>query len=433
MSNLSFENLILDLNQNMLAKDSERIPMLKRVLKRMGNPDQNFKIIHLAGTNGKGSTGFMLKEILQNAGYKVGYFSSPALLDIREQIQIQSQIIPKKSFVKLYQEIVSLLPSDIKPRDISIFEWFVLIMLQYFAENNVEWAVIEAGLGGEKDATNIIAPPIVTIFTHIDIDHVEILGHSIKEIALNKAGIIKRNTNVFIAPSQHNSALKVLLDISRENDVKSINEVKLEILDVKKVSLFDNIVSIDAKNFSLKNIKFVLNGTFQIDNLATVLTVYDWFFEKHVVQTTKPLVKMMSEINIPGRFQAISQDPLIILDGAHNVDATKRLIETIRLMKPNAKLFFVLGFLKDKNYVEMAKLYDEAATKIITVQPDNPERTLDQSTLNALFKDKWLGSYSNAKQAVSAMEKVVNKNDLIVVSGSFYLVKEMGAALNEET
>ncbi len=212
----NYEELLKHMNQAMLANDDDRVALVRRVLAAINHPDLNFKVVHLAGTNGKGSTGSLVAQMLINQGYKVGHFSSPALVDQREQIVINHQQITTTDFVRIYNWISERLPGDISADDLTVFEWFVLIMLQYFSDQKVNWAIVEAGLGGKDDATNAIQPPLVTVFTHIDLDHTKILGNTIKKIAYNKSQIIKPKTTVFVAPNQHHDAITVLNDVARK-------------------------------------------------------------------------------------------------------------------------------------------------------------------------------------------------------------------------
>lgn len=432
VDNLKFEELIKNLNQRMLVDKGNRIPILKKVLNALGNPDQKFKIIHLAGTNGKGSTGGMLRQALSFAGFKVGHFSSPALFNIREQIKIGNQMIAKADFVRTYNYIKARLPLEINDQDISIFEWFVLIMLQYFADEHIEWAVIEAGLGGKNDATNIISTPLITIFTHIDLDHIRILGDTVEEIAENKAGIIKNKTNIFLADRQYSSVKSVIRQKSALKQVNTFNEVRSELIKPISRSINGTVINVQTNLIRLTEIKFNLIGEFQLDNLATVITVYNWLLTEKILSEITPLAKMIKTIRIPGRMQVINRNPIVIVDGAHNVDGTKQLIQSIKLLKPQSNYYFILGFLRDKDYEKMAEMYTEVATKIITVRPDNAERALNDQELKELFGKEWFGSAPNAKDAIKNMKKIVGPGDLIVLSGSFYLIKEM-ERLNDNT
>jgi dihydrofolate synthase/folylpolyglutamate synthase len=421
----TYEHLITKINQHMLAGNDNRVQLLSEVLDALGHPEKEYRVIHLAGTNGKGSTGTMLSRLLVNAGYKVGHFSSPALIDQREQITINQNMISKDDFVEIYDEICAKLPNNIKAADISIFEWFVLIMLQFFANQKVKWAVIEAGLGGLNDATNAISAPLITSFTHIALDHVNILGKSIEAIATNKAQIIKNGTTVFVAPDQEKIATEVIEHTARIKKAAEIICVTKRSIQVKKYSLngFELDLYVNQKN--LKNIHFNLIGDFQLQNLATVMKINEWLLSQHLVKDEQPLIQMMAEINIPGRFQILNRNPLVILDGAHNVDATQQLVRSVQKLRPHAKFSFILGFLKDKNYWQMIQIYNEVADKIYPVTPDNAERALDATELDRLLGLNYNQNYMDAQSALAQAQIDADAETVIIVSGSFYLVKEL--------
>ena len=425
MPKTTYEELIRKLNHNMLVSHQDRIPLLKTVLAALGHPDLNYRIIHLAGTNGKGSTGAMLAKSLENAGYRVGHFSSPAMIDQREQIQINGSMIEKEAFVALYEKITQKLPQTITPASISIFEWFTLIMLEYFAENGVEWAIIEAGLGGENDATNIIEHPAAVVFTHIDYDHVQILGDTLEQIAQNKAGIIKKDATVFIAPKQTQQVRTILEKKAVQKRATSVIQAVPGTIQVIKRSITGFKVSLHAKTINIAATPFKLLGDYQIDNLTTVVTVYEWLFNQQVTNDWQPLIEMMQHIQIPGRFQVLQRDPLVILDGAHNVDGTQALIKGLSNLNTNHKLFFILGFLKDKDYSGMLHLYAKAADRIFAVQPDNPSRALRPTTIQTVLGNKVVGSYRDLYTALQQALTLAGADTTIVVTGSFYLIKEL--------
>ena len=347
------------------------------------------------------------------------------MIDQREQIQINGSMIEKEAFVALYEKIAQKLPQTITPASISIFEWFTLIMLEYFAENGVEWAIIEAGLGGENDATNIIEHPAAVVFTHIDYDHVQILGDTLEQIAQNKAGIIKKDATVFIAPKQTQQVRTILEKKAVQKRATSVIQAVPGTIQVIKRSITGFKVSLHAKTTNIAATPFKLLGDYQIDNLTTVVTVYEWLFNQQVINDWQPLIEMMQHIQIPGRFQVLQRDPLVILDGAHNVDGTQALIKGLSNLNANHKLFFILGFLKDKDYSGMLHLYAKAADRIFAVQPDNPSRALRPTTIQTVLGNKVVGSYRDLYTALQQALTLADADTTIVVTGSFYLIKEL--------
>ena len=326
---MSYERIIDSLNPQMRGGDNDRVGMLKRVLAKLHHPDQQFRIIHVAGTNGKGSTGTMIAQCLHQAGQKVGHFSSPAMVDQREQIQIDGCLIEKSAFATTYEKIVQQLPDDLNADDLTVFEWWTLIMLQYFADQKVDWAVIECGLGGQNDATNAIEAPKLAVITHIALDHTRILGPTIKDIAQAKAGIIKPGTGVVIlAPNQDQAARAQIIKRAQACQVSVLDSEKTIQLTVLDQSWAGTQLQLKLPGAELE-CQFNMLGTFQLDNLKTALTAVDWLNQTELEITPERIAAVLANIVIPGRLQKIGTQPLSFLDGAHNPDAAVRLIQTL--------------------------------------------------------------------------------------------------------
>lgn len=417
----TYEQINAGFNRQMLGGQQDRVKFLRRILTRLENPDQRFKIIHIAGTNGKGSTGTMLEQGLQNAGYRVGYFSSPALVDEREQIKVNEHLISKEDFVITYQKIIKHLPTDISPDDITVFEWWTLIMLQYFADQKVDWAVVECGLGGQDDATNIINAPFISVITHIALDHTRILGPTITKIAQSKAGIIKTGTKqVFLAPHQEKDALTIIKEKAHQQGVGLTQADTQTIVDGKAIL---------KANHKIYKVPFNLLGTFQSENLGTVVSVFNFLFQRGLVTSWRPLLSTLATVKIAGRMQKIADHPPIILDGAHNPDAAKQLTQTISKF-PHNKVIMVLGFLADKNISPMVKIYQQMADEIIITTPNHPTRALEANELKSVLPQATIAD--NPRKGLVMAKKIAEPNDLIVVTGSFYTIKDIEANLDEK-
>ena len=289
---MSYERIIASLNPQMRGGDNDRVGMLKRVLAKLNHPERQYRIIHIAGTNGKGSTGSLIVNFLRAANLKVGHFSSPAMVDQREQIQVNGQMITRADYVAVYEKIKRQLPDDLSTADLTVFEWWTLIMLQYFADQKVDWAVIECGLGGQNDATNAIEAPELAIITHIALDHTRILGPAIKDIAQAKAGIIKPGSQaVILAPHQEPAAFQEILKKAQACQVSfldSENQVAVKVLDQSwsKTQLQIKTAAIDSV------CSFRLLGAFQLDNLKTALTAVDWLNQTGTEITAEQIKKV---------------------------------------------------------------------------------------------------------------------------------------------
>ncbi|MFR0579477.1 bifunctional folylpolyglutamate synthase/dihydrofolate synthase [Limosilactobacillus mucosae] len=420
---MSYERIIDSLNPQMRGGDNDRVGMLKRVLAKLHHPDQQFRIIHVAGTNGKGSTGTMIAQCLHQAGQKVGHFSSPAMVDQREQIQIDGCLIEKSAFAATYEKIVQQLPDDLNADDLTVFEWWTLIMLQYFADQKVDWAVIECGLGGQNDATNAIEAPKLAVITHIALDHTRILGPTIKDIAQAKAGIIKPGTGaVILAPNQDQAARAQIIKRAQACQVPVLDSEKTVQLTVLDQSWAGTQLQLKLPGAELE-CQFNMLGTFQLDNLKTALTAVDRLNQAELEITPERIAAVLANIVIPGRLQKIGTQPLSFLDGAHNPDAAVRLIQTLDQLGHPQKLVLVLGFLKDKNVAQMVQTYQKLNAQIILATPDQPKRAmaakdLQQYLPNALvIADAWT-AYQKAVALAGA-------DGMVLVTGSFYLIKEI--------
>ncbi|MDO4455789.1 MAG: cyanophycin synthetase [Ligilactobacillus agilis] len=421
---LTYEKIVASLNPQMKGGEDDRVALLNRVLTNLNHPDQKFKIIHIAGTNGKGSTGKLIAQFLQATGEKVGHFNSPVMVDQREQIQVNGQLISKHDFVATYQKIKEQLPSDISPHDLTVFEWWTVIMLQYFADQDVNWAVIECGIGGQNDATNAIKAPELAVITHVALDHVKIIGPDLKAIATAKAGIIKSPTKaVILAPHQASVVSQVMKYTAAQKQVPLINAESVEI-NVHETDFKGQTIRFQSNAFSGTS-HFNLLGTFQIDNLKTALTVADWLVRNGVNLTQHQIKQVITTIQIPGRMQLIGTDPQQFLDGAHNPDATKRLIQTLNQLSPSKKLVLVLGFLKDKNVAQMAQMYQALAAEIIITTPDYPARALSANELKVFLPQATV--IEDVNIAFKKAKQIAGKDGLVVVTGSFYVIKEIEA------
>lgn len=424
---MSYERIIASLNPQMRGGDNDRVGILKRVLAKLNHPERQYRIIHIAGTNGKGSTGSLIVNFLRAANLKVGHFSSPVMVDQREQIQVNGQMIARADYVAVYEKIKRQLPDDLSTADLTVFEWWTLIMLQYFADQKVDWAVIECGLGGQNDATNAIEAPKLAIITHIALDHTRILGPTIKNIAQAKAGIIKPGSQaVILAPHQEPAAFQEILKKAQACQVNFLDSEKqaaIKVLDQSwsKTQLQIKTAAIDS------TCSFRLLGAFQLDNLKTALTAVDWLNQTGTEITAEQIKKVLAQITIPGRLQQIGTHPLCFLDGAHNPDAASRLVQTLNQLGYPKKLVSVLGFLKDKNVAQMAQQYAQLDAQIILATPDQQKRALPARKLH-----QYLPTAMVIDDAWAAYQKAValaGPSGMVLVTGSFYLIKEIEARI----
>lgn len=368
--------------------------------KHLDNPHQKFKSIHIAGTNGKGSTAHMLASILQEAGYQVGLYTSPHLKDFRERIKINGKPIRKNCVINFVKKNKKFL----EEQGLSFFEMTVGLAFEHFAKKQVDIAVIEVGLGGRLDSTNILQPEL-SIITNIGFDHQNMLGTTLPEIAYEKAGIIKKNIPVVIGEYQE-EVIKVFREKAKRLNV----EIYLG-SEYKK-----NIPEYELRgNYQLKNVKTVLQS-------IAVLQEKNWHINEH--QIKKGLLTIVKNTGIMGRWQILSKQPMIVADTAHNIDGLKYTMSQIDTYTFD-KLHIVLGLVNDKNLDNILPLFPKNAIYYFC-KPDVP-RGLDCAHLKkqAEFHKLRGNCYQSVNEAFSIAKKKSKQEDFIYVGGSTFVVAEV--------
>lgn len=429
-----YQALLGQLNQAMLANNHQRVPLLRRIMAHLGHPDNYFHVIHIAGTNGKGSTGAMLASILRAQGYQVGRFSSPAINDDREQLQLNGQWISPADFIDTYQEIVPVLTNmGLQVHDVSIFEWFFLISMVWFRNQDVQWAVVEAGLGGLYDATNALAGPQLTVFTKIALDHTRILGPTIKAIAQNKSKIIKSHTTVVTLADQHPDALAVLKTEALNQGVPLVTAEQLQ-MTMTEASIDGMVVTAHSQLFDWSDLHVNLSGTYQLQNLSLVLTAVAVLVRQHVTITQTAVRTGLQHVTLPGRLTVLQRSPLVIADGAHNPDGMAALVKSVQHLLPNRELIYVVGVLRDKAYTQMLQSLLPTAKLVITNTPANPERAMPADEL-AQAATSLAGAHGpgiivqpTIVAALDLAQQRATEHSVIIVTGSFYVMRELQQA-----
>ena len=392
---------------------------IRILCERLGNPHQKFKSIHVGGTNGKGSVSHMLAAILQTAGYKTGLYTSPHLYDFRERIKINGEMV-EEGFVIDFVEKVKPWITDIEP---SFFEITVAMAFEYFAQQKIDIAVIEVGLGGRLDSTNIISPEL-SVITNIGWDHMNMLGNTLKEIAFEKAGIIKENVPVVIGES-HPETKQVFDDTAREraSEIAYADE-KIELL----ASIIDHTkLSVQYKygQDQLIDVETDLPGIYQAKNVRTVLAsvpfLQQWnVTEKHVVTALRDVKKTTG---LSGRWEVIHQHPTIVLEVAHNKNGIEQMLQHVNQLSFHL-LHIIIGTVKDKDVDAVLELLPKNAKYYFT-QAAIP-RALDKEELKLKAEAFGLNGtiYDNVNNAIVDARKNASGDDLIIVCGSIFLVAE---------
>ena len=384
------------------------------------HPEHKFKSVHIGGTNGKGSSSHMLAAILQTAGYKTGLYTSPHLRDFRERIRINGQMIPEQEVINFVNSHQALF-EEINP---SFFEATVGLAFDYFAKQQVDIAIIEVGLGGRLDSTNVINP-LLSLITNIGLDHQDILGNTLEEIAKEKAGIIKSSTPIIVGEKQAEIA-----DVF-ENKAIEANAKILFASDCWTITPKETapLLVVNAHS-SKQNLELVLDlrGSYQVKNLAGVLTTVDELrqqgfkiSEEHLKTALKQVTSLTG---LQGRWQTLQQEPLVICDTGHNEDGIKEVLKNIT-NTPHQNLHMVWGMVKDKDVRKILELLPKKANYYFC-QPNIPRGKPTEELAQEAQKYQLKGqAYASVAKAYQQALSHAKPNDLVVVGGSTFVVAEV--------
>lgn len=402
-----------------------------KLLEYLSNPEKDLKFIHIAGTNGKGSTTSMIAEILMGAGYKVGMYTSPFIEEFEERIQINRNNIPKEKLASLMDEVKSAVDKVIEdgyshPTE---FEIITVLMLLYFKKENIDFGVIEVGLGGTLDSTNVITP-VLQVITSISFDHTNLLGNTLEEIAGEKAGIIKSGIPTVIYP-QKAEALKVI-----ENKCSEMNS-KLYIANCDNFK-FENVVNEDRPYQLLKynnevDILLPLLGEHQITNLSVAMTAIEVLNNINITNILlDSIVKSIKKVKWKGRLEVLSKNPYVVIDGAHNIQGIETLSRNIKKYFKYENLYLILGILADKDVQEMIKVIAPMAKKIYAVTPNSIRAELAEDLKREIIKyNENCEAYDDYKEAYLTAINDANENDFVLASGSLYMIGDMRKIIRE--
>ncbi|MFO3667153.1 bifunctional folylpolyglutamate synthase/dihydrofolate synthase [Anaerococcus kampingiae] len=388
---------------------------IRMLLDLLDNPQDKIQTIHIAGTNGKGSTAKMLASVLAKK-YKCGIFTSPYMEEITEEISINGVDITKKDFMAYIDRIkVYVDRLDEEGHHVTYFEFITAIMFLYFYEEGVDVAVIEVGLGGIFDSTNVIKKPLACLITSISMDHTNILGDTLGEIASNKAGIIKEGVPVFVYP-QKDEAMDVI------RDVAGIKNAKLYILDKNDIEILKYDIAGNEFDFRDHHIKTSLRGRHQILNACLALLAIDGLKDKFSL-SEQDLEDGIFEAYNPGRLELISEKPRILVDGSHNKESIDALVESLSKFSYD-KLIIGFSVLGDKDHKYIIEKIGRLADKlVITFIDDNP-RALDTESIRKEAEEfvKDIEILEKIEDAYAYTKSSAGEDDLIVWCGSLYLV-----------
>lgn len=392
--------------------------------RRLDNPQHKFKSIHVAGTNGKGSTSHILAAVLQVAGYKTGLYTSPHLKDFRERIRVNGQMIPEQTVI----DFVAKHRKDFDEIAPSFFEMTVALAFDVFAKEQVDIAVIETGLGGRLDSTNVVTP-ILSIITNIGWDHMNLLGDTLPKIAAEKAGIIKPNIPVIIGEKQDEVADVFIRKAEVENARISFASELYDVKGERNGELLDVEIHKNSQPTTY-NLQLDLPGSYQLKNIKTVLAAVDELRQQGYTTTItddhiKTALKQVKTLTgLHGRWETINQNPLTICDTGHNQEGIAEVLKNIATVTYN-HLHFVLGMVNDKDISKVLSMLPQNATYYFC-RPDIP-RGLEAESLKNKAKGSGLQgeAYPNVKAALAAAQTAAQPNDLVFAGGSTFVVAEV--------
>lgn len=373
---------------------------IRKLLRKVGNPEQALRCIHVAGTNGKGSVCAMLFHALKEAGYKTGLYTSPHLKKFNERVRINEKWISDREIVDYFLKVKPFITSQ------SFFEITTAMAFLYFHEKKVDFLVLETGLGGRLDATNVVVP-LVSVITNIELEHTELLGNAIEKIAFEKAGIIKNNVPVVTAAE--GKALVLIKKIAKERKAQLVLAKKYPKMDFRH-----------------------LNGSFQQRNKDIALTAISVLQKNNQIKITqKQIENGLKKTRWPGRLGFISKN--VLADCAHNpsgFEMLKNELITIKKERNIKNFVFVVGIQKDKDIQAMLKLIRSLASSIIFTSSKSEKASNPQDLLKIykeISRNEKINakSIANSKKALSYAKKIAGKNDLVVVAGSIYLIGEL--------
>ena len=403
---------------------------MRELLGRLGNPQDDLKFIHISGTNGKGSVLAYLSTILSGGGYRTGRYISPTLFSYRERIQVDEQKIEKESLAHHVTAIAKVI-EEMKAENAgnpTAFEVETALAFLYFKEKDCDIVVLETGLGGALDATNIIKTTVMEVIAPISMDHMEFLGDTLEKIAMQKAGIIKPHTAV-VSASQEPDAKKVLDHVCKENQCSMYMVDPAQITDV----LYD----VEEQQFSYKNwknVKITLAGSYQILNAALALEGVEELRRLGYHLSEEQVRQGLYRAVWRGRFTLLSKNPAVIIDGAHNPGAAKELKHSLDLYFKGKDLYYIFGVFQDKDYQEVIRLTAPLAKHIVTVQtPGNP-RALPANELKEAVQavNPSVEAAQSIQEAVKKSLQLAKKEDAIIIFGSLSFLGEAEKAVKGE-
>jgi dihydrofolate synthase/folylpolyglutamate synthase len=405
----------------------------RRLMSVLGEPQKSFRSIHIAGTNGKGSTATIIASILKRNGFKVGLYTSPHLVSFTERIRIDNSPILESDVISLTYHIrKAIANTDIRP---TFFEFITAMAFYYFACKKVDWAVVEVGMGGRLDATNVLLPD-VSIITNIGLDHTEFLGEGFLDIAFEKAGIIKPTIPVVTA-TIHPEALRVLEKTAKDHGC----EIHIYNKDFKSTLVFmdDKRIVFDYRGMNpsmahansyreYNNLSLPIPGKHQLYNVSLAIRVCEILTQGGLSISGDVINNGLLNLNFEGRLERVSQTPLIIIDSAHNPEAARALSDTVKEIFPTKKIILIVGIMKDKDIKGILEPLMQISDAVILTRPKgeratSPEKLKENIKTNVMPNS--ISTTNTVAEAIEFAKTLWQEDNIILVTGSFYTTGEV--------
>ena len=395
---------------------------ISTLLRYLGNPQEKFKSIHIAGTNGKGSVSSMINSVLIEKGFKTGLYTSPHLIDFRERILVNGKQVQAKFIL----DTVNILYKEIERIKPSFFEVTTAMAFEYFKKRRVDYAVVETGLGGRLDSTNILNP-VLSVITSLSIDHIEFLGNEIGKITYEKGGIIKKNVPV-VTGNITGESEKILRKIAKEKNAEILFSSKKNIIKINKRTEKGLFFDVNNK-YKYKNLFIPLIGDYQVNNIKTFFTAIEQLnkFDNTKINSAeikKGFLNIRTNSNFYGRFDILSLRPKIIADVSHNLQAIKNIRNNLSYFKYK-NLVVIFAMMQDKNYRECLNEIGKLNAKIILTRPDYKRSAEPSELLRSVKRNRSRFFIAeDLSSAVRTASETAKKDDLVLITGSFFLVGE---------
>lgn len=394
---------------------------IKILLERLGSPEKDLRCIHVAGTNGKGTVCSFLASVLKEAGYKTGLYTSPYIVDFRERIRVDGEMISEKDLEEVTETVKAEI-EKLRSEDIIITEFEAVTAAAFLHYKNAgcDFVVLETGLGGRFDATNVIENPLASVIVSISLDHINILGNTISEIAFEKCGIIKNGCPVVTNSAQQTDALTVIKEQS------GLKNSKLHIASINDIKVIDETIKGSEIAYQGRNVFVPFPGNHQRENCITAITVIDLLKEQGTIISEKAIADGIRKTRNHARCEVVSEKPLVILDGCHNEDSARALCSVMEKHLKDKKITAIMGMMADKDIDKVLSMMMPYFDKVYTVTPSNP-RAMSREELCEKIKKHGTSAviFEIDENSINELIKSMNEDEVLIVCGSLYLCSDV--------